>query len=814
MIDLVALEAAVRKNRPMEIAGLFEHATEAERKESRALLRTLEAEEREWWNNWQPGRLARGNPLQRRPLDAFRLATTPSAEGAARILRESQFGGEHWTEQAPIILARTVRWKPKLLDLLTTAVRDSSTARSETPWHVVEPLLEQAGLTHLDTPGYALEMLRRQSGLLDADAQLAVDPALPGLLLRAIESDRLDDADIEDWRRPAGERGEDRWAKIAAHWARAGHLDRHELHRALARALVRGGAQPHLRALLTFLDELSPTPDEIRSLQREYLALIEADFSAVASHALKALRAADTDQPLETAAVVDACERALTRPEAATGTAALAWLKALLRRDPSSSPEIRQAAEIGLTHPKRAVQVKAAELAGTAPVEAAVETGPRLPDRPPLPPCPPFVVPDSLDELLHVLRRPYQFADEERSIYGFARFAGEMDDAQRAEVMDRGQAFRVWEALSRGFRRPGLLDGLRDRMKATKPIVDLIAARAGEVGAAAGRSGVTMLSVPRDLSGLVDPEALLDGLQRLRREQATALPLDLEAAWLRLPLAAQDGDFAARVERVGGRDASWLAAQVRRGPVPSPNLGITERPRSYGEPVARAVGLWPEAAGRGGALLARISELAAGLSSTSNGHEPSAEVALTPTQRDLIAAECLLDVDASFDAGYVVEHLGLLPHQEGRLGPPSHTLLALAANAEKATLRAAVLDGTLGLLATNALDGAGAGQAWAFLHRRPDIKLGRWTTHLSDVAQSSVAGSRYAWEVLRQMLDAGLPDELSRRSGAADLVALAADAALTVGAKGTVAGLAEIAERPGKSRIVLEAKRLHQALTS
>lgn len=619
---------------------------------------------------------------------------------------------------------------------------------------------------------------------------------------------------LGDWRKPAGERGEDRWARIAVAWAGAGHVDRGDLHRALVHALVRGGAQPHLRAVITFLDELSPTPTEVRGLLREYLALVDADFSAVASHGLKALRAADREQHLDTGTVLDACERALSRPEAATGTAALAWLKALLKREPASAPEVTRAAELGLAHPKRTVQAKAAELADPVPAtgEPAVQATPSLPELPPLPPCPPFDVPDSLDALLHVLRRAYTFADEERSIYGFAAFAHGIDEATRAEVVALGETFRVSEALSSGFLRPRLLDGLRGRLKATKPIADLIEARAREVGAAASRAAVTMLSVPRDLSGHVDPESVLDGLARLRSDGQAALPLDLEAAWLRLPGAAQDGDLATRVERVGGRDAAWLARELRRGSVPGPDLGIAEFPSRYGDPHVRAVGSWPGISDRGGALLARLAELPAGISTTSPMHEEAPEVALTPGQRNLIAAQGLLDISATYHIGNVVEHLVLLPHQEGRLGPPSHVLLALAANADKAPMRAAALDATLGLLATGALDGAEAGQAWAFLHHHTGIKLGRWTAHLTEVAQSSVAGSRYAWEVLRQALDAGLPHGLADRSGIADLVGLAADAALAVGARGQVQGLAEIAERTGKARIVTEAKRLSGTL--
>lgn len=820
MIDLDALEAAVRQNRPMEIAGLFEHATEAERRQSRMLLRALEAEERSWWEDWKPGRLLRDNPVQRGALDAFRLATTPSPEGAARILRESRFNGEVPAEQAPIILARQVRWKPALLDLLTTAVRDSSQGRSETPWHVVDALLEQSGLVHLETPGYALEYLRRHSSEGDPDAMLALDPALPALLLRAVESSRLDDASREDFAKRPGERGEDRWAKIAAAWSRSGHLDRAELHRALLHALVRGGVQPHLRAVLRFLDELSPTSAEIQGLQREYLALIESDFSAVATHAMAALRAADKAAPLGSPTVVEACERALTRAEAATGTAALAWLKVLLKRDPSSAADVARAVERGLVHPRRTVQAKAAELAFAVPAVpggsdgSTIDASSSLPDLPPLPPCPPLEAPESLDALMHVLRRSYHFADEERSILGFARFSGEMSQEQRDELTELGRAFRVAEGLSAGFRRrPGLLHGLRDFVKGAPPAADLVASRAREVGmASGGRAAVTLLAVPRDLSGLVDPEAVLEGLQRLRRDRQAALPLDLEAAWLRLPTSAYDGDFATQVDRIGGRDAAWLAAELRRGPVPTPGLGVHETPTRHGDPDVGAIGAWPEATGRGGALMMRLADLVAGLITNSPNLEEAPEVALTPAHRDVIAAHSLRYVYALYGYGGIVEHLALLPHQEGRLGPPSHTMIALSANAEKAPLRAAALDSTLGLLATGALDGKEDGQAWAFLQHRNDVKLGRWTAHLTEVAQSSWAGSRYAWEVLRQVLDVGLPGELPNRSGVADLVALAADVAATVGGKGRIDGLTEVAERPGKSRIVTEAKRLQSVL--
>ncbi|MDO5677470.1 MAG: DUF6493 family protein [Propionibacteriaceae bacterium] len=775
MIDLEALERAVRKNDSVAIAALFSGATEADRKATRPLVRELEAEEARWWRNdtgvsWSVWSV-HDNPVPIHALDTLRLATTPSAAGAARVLRANQWSGPT-PERVRVIVERRARWNPELVDRLTTATRDSTTGRSETPWEVVAPLLEQLGLRHLDTPAYGLEFLRGQPVELDGEAQLAVDPELPQLLLRAIRSDRIDEAVREDWQRPEGQRGKGRWARIAAEWAAAGHLDRAELHRTLMERLIAGGVQPHLRELLLYLDELSPTPAEVRELQREYEALIEARFSAVASHAIKALRAADAAEPLDTGTVLDICERALTRTEATTATAALGWLKTLLARDPAAADSVARAAEVGLDHPKRSVQDAAAALAGPA---APVTASSALPERPPLPPCPPFDVPASPEEFLHLTHLEYRSGDAERLLHGFARHWHALSKAQQAEFLNQ-RHLGIVDALARGLRPKGFLSGLRDRIQ--HPVVpenqrDSLDERAVEAARAAQCGPVTLLSAPLDISGFVEPAAVLDGLRHLARAGAAALTLDLEATYLRLPGSAFTPSFAKEVAAIPGPSALWLADMLARGPHHPTRM--------------------------------------AALEAESEWHS---ELAVVPRQRETIIGKLLPTLRPLWDDGTGPQFTATLalPYQEGPVGTSIHTLLALDATAENARTRAAGLDATLGLLATDDALGTGAGPAWAALWGKDHVKLGRWTAHLGDVGRSSIAGSRFVWEVLQAVLSAGLPAGLVKRSGVADLVGLASDAAREIGARGTVAGLDEIADRPGKSRIVTEARRLRDVL--
>ena len=55
-------------------------------------------------------------------------------------------------------------------------------------------------------------------------------------------------------------------------------------------------------------------------------------------------------------------------------------------------------------------------------------------------------------------------------------------------------------------------------------------------------------------------------------------------------------------------------------------------------------------------------------------------------------------------------------------------------------------------------------------------------------------------------------DAVKKRVGFADLIGVAADTALVVGASGCVAGLDSAADAGGRTRVVTEAQRLRRAL--
>ena len=830
MIDQSALERAIRRNDSTAVAQLYRGAGEADRKATRPLLAALRKEQAEYWRTGRwPGR-----PFADFALDTAMLATAPSAEGAARVLRWGDHPG-----RLDVILDREVSWLPALVALLTRVAMSAESGREEVPWEVVDALLARCGLTHLDTPDYALNLLRRQDPRLDAQAQLAVDAALPGILLRALESDRMHDAVVSEWLNAAAKGQERRWAVIAADWAARGVLDRDELHRRLVAALVRGGMQPHLRAVLWILEELVATPAEVEGLLREYLALLDSRQAFVAVHALRAVRRLDAAVPLEAATVVDACVRLLARADASLPQSALTWLGALSRRAPSSADAIARAAAVGLGHPKRAVQEKTlALLTGLGPlgdaaasdvawalegVDATVRGADpatvvgRLPELPIAAPVLPLEPIGSPDELVDLVRRVttigFEFGDEERLVAGFAAYGSWLQGASRAEVLtERDWLPDLLEELRGGLAETsrGVVSTLKRLAPRHRADARAMVVRAREVATAlrAGKA-TALVAFPRDASGILDPDRLLQNLARAAAENRSIPRVDLEAAWLRLPLGLGD-DYRERVAALDGPDAQWLAGELAAGALPAPALRHLYRDHNRRGSYHRFTGEWPGVAGRGGALLRRIGRLD-GVTQYVGGEE-SSTVTLTPTQRELLSAHHLRELSGWEGRGVLVQPLTLLPHQQGAVGQVTHVTLAAGAAQEDAATRAATLDATLGLLAAGDLEGEAAGPHWAELLTSGEYRLTRWTRHLRDVAGSSLAGARYTWGVQRHVLATLLPADTSGRAGVADLVGLAAEAALVTGATGSISGLDEVADRTGRSRIVTEARRLRSVL--
>lgn len=821
MIDLEALERAIRRDRDAEVLRLYDGVSEAEREATKPLIRSLEKEEAAWWRSPTSDLPFAKNPVGSAGLAIAQLATTPSPERAAE-----EFDWGTWPEKTAVVLGRPAAWQRRLAEILAgTLMRGGA---SQAAWDVIDPILQHLGLRHLDTPDYAVHWLRRQEVTLDADAQFTVDPELPTLLLRALDSDRLHDAVPPPnavWEAEGKQR---RWAELAGQWVREGKVDRTDLHNRALACLVRGGMKPHLRAALDFVEELSPTPEEALAHRREYLALVESKEAFVARHALAALRGAEADR----STAVIACEVALTRADAGVPQAALVWLRALAKGTPEAAAEVVRVAGIGLSHPKRIVQEKALALVGSLPAGdaaaeiawameavspsirgASTESAPALPELPPLLLAPPLPRIESVDELIDLVRRAAKvgptFGDDERLIDGFARFGASLTPQQKKALPLRDRSAH-WPMMLNEFSpiwRPSVADRLlrpRRPVRARRALAPNVQ-RAREV--LSHLQDEVLLSFPRDGTGLIDPDRLLDDLRRAQRESRPVLPRDLEAAWLRLPLDLDHG-FLSQLETIGGEAASWLVSELRRGPVPGPELNLELRDNSN-YPYVALMGEWPGTSGRGGGLLLRLSTPRA----DGGAHlSEEVDVALLPPLREALALHDLKALEWWRGTVNQTAPLIAFPHQQGALGPASHLALADAATADHTQLRAAATDATLGLLATGALDGVAAGPAWALAAPLPSYKLGRWASHLRDVAASSVAGSRYVWNLLRQALPV-LFEATRARPGAADLVGIAAEAALVVGARESVPGLDAVADRSGSARLTVEARRLRTVLS-
>ena len=304
-----------------------------------------------------------------------------------------------------------------------------------------------------------------------------------------------------------------------------------------------------------------------------------------------------------------------------------------------------------------------------------------------------------------------------------------------------------------------------------------------------------LLAFPTDGAGFIDPEALAE---RLEAGHGPIGPMDREQALLRLPHHAYAGPIERRLRDIGGEDALWFADRLASGPLAPPR---------FTRVTTTAGAVWSRSTGRPSQQIG--SPLLWGPRRASvccSRHSPPLTA---PGQRDLVAALAAMPMAQH---GFTdIDALAALGHCEGPAREPTEVALAYAAGADDAASRVAAVDAILAHLATGVADLDVAAQGWSLVLPSPSAKLGRWHGVLQQVAASSVAGAGYAWAVLREVLG-GRFEELGRRSGFADLVGLAAESALVVGATGTLPGLDDAAERRGHHRSTVEAKRLRTVL--
>jgi hypothetical protein len=358
----------------------------------------------------------------------------------------------------------------------------------------------------------------------------------------------------------------------------------------------------------------------------------------------------------------------------------------------------------------------------------------------------------------------------------------------------------------------------------------VLALRVAEIAVHLNGSMMPMLvATPTCVNGSIDPAVLLDRLSRAEAEGWQPWSFDLEQALLRLPRTAVDAGVkagaAALTSPAGRQFAQWLAS----GGLPDP-LSETVVQRSsphepgghdWDQPVKRRVVGRLRPARNGGLRLerqlltldppARIQYMPDDLT----GAEGAVAMVL-PHHREVAAAWALGEVAALADqdqrgAGRL---LPLLAECAGPPGPALTTAIAYAFCAKQEADRAAAVDAFLTLAASRDPFAGAVGAALGDLCADGTAKANRAVPALADAFRAGAAAA--VWE----LLTAALPPLL--RAGhrvVPDLLGLATQVAVRLGARAEISGLAEIpglaeaAARPGSSRLGQEARRLRSTLS-
>jgi hypothetical protein len=375
----------------------------------------------------------------------------------------------------------------------------------------------------------------------------------------------------------------------------------------------------------------------------------------------------------------------------------------------------------------------------------------------------------------------------------------------------------------------------------------VLAARIAEVAMRFIDHPVPLLTAtPTHVNGSLDAGVLLERLRRAEDEGWQPWRFDLEQALLRVPREVDPAVVAAagRLTSPAGRlFAGWLTD----GGLPDPVSGRVEQ-RAGGfhptrvdpatTPVERVLAdLRPARAGVL-SLEAQLVTLIRDPLPFRVGGEPAGDdvglAMVLPHHRDVIAAWVLPAGGAS--------RMRILADCTGPVGPATVLALVHGLAARHETDRAAAVDLFLILAAEPAVpeadsdpiateaDGGpftaeaggsfaagGDGPSWATAVGTELGRLGgpadlvtvsRAVPALTDAHRAGASG--HVWEVLRAALPHLLP--VAPR-GLPDMLALAAEVAHAAGARGGIAGLAEVAGRRGSSRLITEARRLNALLT-
>ncbi|MEV0902866.1 DUF6493 family protein [Actinoplanes sp. NPDC049802] len=334
-----------------------------------------------------------------------------------------------------------------------------------------------------------------------------------------------------------------------------------------------------------------------------------------------------------------------------------------------------------------------------------------------------------------------------------------------------------------------------------------------------GRAG-ELMSTPTRVNGSLDPAVLLARLIRAEAAGWEPWPIDFEQALLRVERDADPAVVTAAADLTsvaGRRFATWL----KEGGLPDP---VSTRRSQTGKDGRYEYGGTPPLKRRVVAQLEQSQPvdhlLGAVLVNLTRSNVPtyyprdfSAPVDVTtavlPQHREVTAAwvlpviASLADMDDRGDGPV----LALLAECAGPIGPAMTLAVAYGLGSRHEPDRLSALDAFLILAAGSEPIGAGVGAELGDLCADGMVKLTRVIPSLTDAYRAGAA--RPLWELLTAALPALLP--VAPR-GLPDLLELATQVAGAVGARDQVPGLAEVAAKPGSTRLLKEARRLRTVL--
>ncbi|MFJ7586836.1 DUF6493 family protein [Streptomyces sp. NPDC097617] len=856
--------AAVRAGRTRQLPDLLKPLERAQRRDLLAELKELRRELRAaGWDRWQERDLM---------STALLVAGTACQTGAAAAA--SWIGGRdmrRWrsTPEGALLDVLADRDAAWLGDLAHRLAARPSTVQED--YGLILELVRRADCPMPTTDG-CVEGWAMAAGSSRAPltGTLRGDRHLAAFVPRLFETP--EPVGVLTWQCDADDPGH--WPTALATLAGEGLLDRTALLVGCTARLLRGGTALQLKPYRAVLEALRPTEEEERGRTADWIALTADAPSPVAGYAQQVLARLAAAGHVTTDGLAEMSAAVLFRPEKKLVRAQLVLLGRRLSRDPAAAPELLPVLGEAFGHAdtdiqERALKLAAAHLGDDEALRAALadrahllsplhraravevlgaeaapeeDTGPYRELLPP-PPIPvalepaPATVEETVELVAAVVNSRTEPVEEyERALDGLVRHA-HRDRAALAAALRPALADRYWLDPERRHRYTGDLPGLEHVAAAVLDVgpagpapqplatwrsdchhTDAAVARHARVAeiarAVRTRPLPFLLATPTLRTGALDPRTLVARLAEYARLGERPAPADFAQALLRV---RRDASALPGAAALGTSEGDRLAAWLGEGGRPA---AITRRttPAGYhrygGNPDRLVLDI-----GERATVVTEFPAEFGGLGSARriagrcwDGEDNESLIALLPEDRETLAAwslagvtSCALDDERG--------GTGILPGLAaagGPAGPALHLAVATGLGARHPEDRLRAVDALLTLAGRGELDTERLGADLTELVALGTVKTGR----LADSLRTAAATGAHAttWAVLGAVLPALLTGSADPR-GTGELLETAAECAEQSGAAAPhPAGLAETATRPGRSRLVTQAARLHAAL--